>query len=59
MNDHSRRYFDRRSLDARRQRLPLVAQLMSGLLAALVVVLLVLAITSAAWAILYLIHTAP
>lgn len=54
-----RRYFDPRSLDARHRRMPVVAQVMSGLLASLVIVLLLLAITAASWGILYLIHTAP
>ncbi|BAO90734.1 hypothetical protein [Caballeronia cordobensis] len=55
-----RRYFDPRSLDARqRRRVPVVAQVMSGLLMSLVIVLLLLAITAASWGILYLIHTAP
>ncbi|SAL06000.1 hypothetical protein AWB78_07821 [Caballeronia calidae] len=58
MND--RRCFDPRSLDGRqRRRMPVVAQIVSGLLTALVMVLLLLAITAAGWAILYLIHTAP
>ncbi|MCG7402006.1 MULTISPECIES: hypothetical protein [Caballeronia] len=59
MNDDHRRFFDARSLDRRRHRLPLIGQLIGGLLASLVIVLLMLAITAAAWAILYLIHTAP
>jgi hypothetical protein len=60
MNDDHRRFFDPRSLDRRRhKRLPLVGQIIGGLLASLVIILLLLAITAGAWAILYLIHTAP
>ncbi|KXU94195.1 hypothetical protein CR51_27375 [Caballeronia megalochromosomata] len=59
MNDDHRRFFDARSLDRRQQRTPLVGQLISGFLASLVIVVLLLATTAGAWAILYLIHTAP
>ncbi|WP_250481817.1 hypothetical protein [Caballeronia sp. NCTM5] len=41
------------------RRLPLLGRVMSGLIATLVMVLLVLGITAAGWAILYLIRTAP
>ncbi|MDR5757870.1 hypothetical protein [Caballeronia sp. LZ035] len=41
------------------RKLPLVAQVVSGILTLLVIVLIVLAIVAASWAILYLIHTAP
>ncbi|WP_250477605.1 MULTISPECIES: hypothetical protein [unclassified Caballeronia] len=60
MNDDHQRFFDPRSLSSQRpRRMPLLAQLTIGLLTALVIVLLLLAITSASWAILHLIHTAP
>ncbi|WP_250532395.1 hypothetical protein [Caballeronia sp. ATUFL_F1_KS39] len=54
-----RRYFDPRSLDARQRRVPVVAQIVGGLLTTLVIVLILLAITASAWGILYLINTAP
>ncbi|MCG7403052.1 hypothetical protein [Caballeronia zhejiangensis] len=60
MNEHHRRFFDPRSLSRQQQaRIPIVAQIVGGLLTALLIAVILLAITSAAWAILYLIHTAP
>ncbi|MDR5790317.1 hypothetical protein P9281_27605 [Caballeronia sp. LP003] len=60
MNDDYRRFFDPRSLSRQQQRrVPFVGQIVGGLLTSLLIVVLLLAITAAGWAILYLIHTAP
>ncbi len=46
-------------IEQRTRRLPMLGRVMSTLIATLVVALLLLGITAAGWAILYLIRTAP